>query len=86
MNKILPFNKIKILSIIKKYPTPFYLYDEIGIRRSARELNEAFSWSKGFRNYFAVLSICIIPKIFPSVSIHVAKYPTPGIGIFGMSI
>ena len=33
-------------------PTPFYLYDEAGIRRSCRELREAFSWNAGFREFF----------------------------------
>lgn len=36
------------------YPTPFYLYDERGIRENAGRLKEAFSWNKGFREYFAV--------------------------------
>lgn len=40
--------------IIKEYPTPFHLYDEKGIRDNARQLNEAFSWNKGFKEYFAV--------------------------------
>ncbi len=40
--------------IVKKYPTPFHLYDEKGIRENAARLREAFSWNKGFREYFAV--------------------------------
>ena len=40
--------------ISKKYPTPFYLYDEKGIRENARAVQEAFSWNKGFKEYFAV--------------------------------
>ncbi len=40
--------------IIEQYPTPFYLYDEKGIRENARKVNEAFSCNKGFREYFAV--------------------------------
>ena len=40
--------------ISKTYPTPFYLYDEKGIRENALKLKEAFSWNKGFREYFAV--------------------------------
>ncbi len=40
--------------IIEQYPTPFHLYDEKGIRENARKVNEAFSWNKGFREYFAV--------------------------------
>lgn len=40
--------------IIEQYPTPFYLYDEKGIRENARRVNAAFSWNKGFKEYFAV--------------------------------
>ena len=35
-------------------PTPFHIYDEQGIRENARALKAAFSWNKGFREYFAV--------------------------------
>ena len=40
--------------IAKTYPTPFHIYDEAGIRRTARALNRAFAWNKGFKEYFAV--------------------------------
>ena len=40
--------------IAAKYPTPFHLYDEKGMRENARRLAAAFSWNKGFREYFAV--------------------------------
>jgi len=40
--------------IMKEYPTPFHIYDEAGIRETARALNRAFSWNSGFREYFAV--------------------------------
>lgn len=40
--------------IIEQYPTPFHLYDEKGIRENARMVNRAFSWNKGFKEYFAV--------------------------------
>lgn len=40
--------------IAREFPTPFHLYDEAGIRRTARALNRAFAWNKGFREYFAV--------------------------------
>ena len=46
--------KEQLDEIIKKYPTPFHLYDEKGIRDNVRAVNEAFSWNKGFREYFAV--------------------------------
>ncbi|MCR5349962.1 MAG: diaminopimelate decarboxylase [Acholeplasmatales bacterium] len=46
--------KEKIEQIVKDYPTPFHIYDEKGIRENARRLKEAFSWNKGFKEYFAV--------------------------------
>ena len=50
-----PFvTKEKLEEIAAKYPTPFHLYDEKGIRENARRMNKAFSWNKGFREYFAV--------------------------------
>src|SRR5260370_24675429 len=36
------------------------------------------------RPHLAFLSACITPKRFPSVSWQYAKYPTPGIGVFGI--
>ena len=44
----------KAQEIIDQIPTPFHLYDEAGIRAKARALNAAFSWNKGFKEYFAV--------------------------------
>ena len=44
----------KAKEIAAVYPTPFHLYDERGIRENARRVMEAFSWNKGFREYFAV--------------------------------
>lgn len=44
----------KLKEIEKEYPTPFHLYDEKGIRENARALKEAFSWNKGFKEFFAV--------------------------------
>ena len=44
----------QLLEITKKYPTPFHIYDEKGIRENARKLNKAFAWNKGFKEYFAV--------------------------------
>jgi diaminopimelate decarboxylase len=50
-----PFvTKAQLDAIIEKFPTPFHLYDERGIRENARRLHEAFAWNKGFREYFAV--------------------------------
>ena len=40
--------------IAAQYPTPFHIYDEAGIRRTARALLRAFDWNPGFREYYAV--------------------------------
>lgn len=52
--KTIPFDRSKIEEIAAKYPTPFHIYDEAGIRTTARNLKKAFSWSKDYINYFAV--------------------------------
>ena len=44
----------EVEEITKTYPTPFHIYDEKGIRENVRQLKEAFSWNKGFKEYFAV--------------------------------
>ncbi len=46
--------KEQIEEIVKTYPTPFHIYDEKGIRKNVKALKEAFSWNKGFKEYFAV--------------------------------
>lgn len=40
--------------IVKKYPTPFHIYDEKGIRENVRKIRQAFAWNPGFHEYFAV--------------------------------
>ena len=40
-----------------RFPTPFHLYDEAGIRRNARALNAAFAWCADFKEYFAVKAL-----------------------------
>ena len=50
-----PFVTLEQLKEIDKtYPTPYHIYDEKGIRENVKKLREAFSWNKGFREYFAV--------------------------------
>ncbi len=50
-----PFvSKAQLEEIIKQYPTPFYLYDEKGIRENAENVKKAFAWNQGYREYFAV--------------------------------
>ena len=54
MQKI-PFLTLEqVKEIVKTYPTPWHIYDEKGIRENAKRLKEAFSWNKGFKEYFAV--------------------------------
>ena len=50
----LPFDKAKLEEIAAKWPTPFHIYDAKAIRENAKRLKKAFSWNKGFREYFAV--------------------------------
>ena len=50
-----PFvTKAQLEAITARYPTPFHIYDEKGIRENARALKAAFAWNPGFREYFAV--------------------------------
>mgnify|MGYP003232784668 CR=1 FL=1 len=44
----------KLDQITAEFPTPFHLYDEKGIRETARAVNAAFSWNPGFKEFFAV--------------------------------
>ena len=54
MKKIPFITQQQAKELTKKYPTPFHLYDEKGIRENARKVKQAFSWNKGFKEYFAV--------------------------------
>lgn len=54
IKKKVPFSKETITKIIKKYGTPVHVYDELGMINAAKRLNKAFSWNKGFKNYYAL--------------------------------
>lgn len=54
MKKIPFITKQQLDEMVKTCPTPFHIYDEKGIRETARALFKAFSWNKGFKEYFAV--------------------------------
>ena len=54
MNKKPFVTKEQLDEITAKFPTPYHLYDEKGIRDNAKALKEAFAWNKGYREYFAV--------------------------------
>lgn len=52
--KTLPFTAEQLAKIEQEYGTPFHIYDEGAIRTNVRKLKKAFSWSLGFKEYFAV--------------------------------
>ena len=54
MNKVPFITKEKAQEIAQTYPTPFYLYDEKGIRENAKAVKEAFAWNQGFKEYFEI--------------------------------
>ena len=54
MAKNFPLNNNELKVLIKKFPTPFYLYDEKAIRQNMREFTKAFSIFPLFREHFAV--------------------------------
>lgn len=63
MDKIPFITNEQLKKIADNYPTPFYLYDEKGIRKNAEQLKKAFSWNPGYREYFAVKALpnpCIL--------------------------
>ncbi len=50
----LPFSTAQLEEIVSRFPTPFHIYDERGIRENARRFIRAFSWNPGFMEYFAI--------------------------------
>lgn len=56
-DKTLPFNKEKILEIMRTYPTPFHIYDEGAIRDNARKFRKSFEILSGFKEFFAVKAL-----------------------------
>ncbi len=52
--KFFPLNKEQLEALTERFPTPFHIYDEKGIRENARRLKAAFAWNPGFKEYFAV--------------------------------
>src|SRR3989344_89677 len=55
--KKLPFTKEKILEVMKKFPTPFHIYDEKALKENAKKFKEAFGKLEGFKEYFAVKAL-----------------------------
>jgi diaminopimelate decarboxylase len=54
VQKTLPFSAQTLESIVREYGTPFHIYDEDAIRQNVRRLQNAFSWTNKFKEYFAV--------------------------------
>ena len=52
--KTLPFTPEEITAIAERHSTPFHIYDERSIRKTARRLLALFRWNPGFKEYFAV--------------------------------
>ena len=54
MQKSIPFTLERAQSWRSRFGTPFYVYDEAGIRNTVSSVQKAFSWNKGFTECFAV--------------------------------
>lgn len=52
--KHFPLTRNELEGLAAQYPTPFYLYDERGMREHARRFLKAFSAFEGFREFYAV--------------------------------
>lgn len=57
MREKLPFSSRDLQIWCETCKTPFYIYDEAGIRTCVEDLKKAFSWNTGFREYFAVKAL-----------------------------
>ena len=54
MSRYFPLTNEELKEVVKKFPTPFYIYDEKAIRQNMREFTKAFSIFPIFREHFAV--------------------------------
>ncbi|MDR1956753.1 MAG: diaminopimelate decarboxylase [Treponema sp.] len=55
--KSFPLSKAQLEALVGQYPTPFYLYDEAGIRHNARAISRAFSIFPSFQEHYAVKAL-----------------------------
>ncbi|MCE1198257.1 MAG: diaminopimelate decarboxylase [Marinilabiliales bacterium] len=55
-DKKIPFSKQELESIAEKFPTPFHIYDEQGMRDYAKSFVAAFDWNPGFKEFYAIKS------------------------------
>ena len=52
--KKIPLSREQLEALTERFPTPFHIYDEKGLRENARRLQAAFAWNPGFKEYYAV--------------------------------
>ena len=80
MSKNAFITKQQAEDICKEFPTPFHIYSEDGIRTVIRNLKKAFSWNKGYREYFAVKAcpnpflIKIMQEEGHTIALHTASH------------
>ena len=55
--KTVPFTKEFAMETAKSFPTPFYIYDADAIRFNLKRLQRAFSWNRGYQEFFAVKAL-----------------------------
>jgi len=55
--KYFPLDKNALEDMAKRYPTPFYIYDEKAIIQNVRRIKSAFSVFPSYKNYFAVKAL-----------------------------
>lgn len=55
--KTVPFTKEQIVALKGSHPTPFYVYDEAGIRNQTKKLIGTFNWNPNFKEFFAVKAL-----------------------------
>ena len=57
MSNYFPLSNYKLLELVEKYGTPFYLYDEKAIVENIKSFQKAFSIFPNFKEYFAVKAL-----------------------------
>ena len=57
MSSDFPLSHAQLVELAKKFPTPFYIYDEKAIRENVKYFYKAFSIFSSFTEYFAVKAL-----------------------------
>ncbi|MDR2499633.1 MAG: diaminopimelate decarboxylase [Treponema sp.] len=55
--KRFPLSREQLEALSRRFPTPFYLYDEEGIRENARRILRAFACFPSYKEHFAVKAL-----------------------------